>query len=135
MLGEKLLNIVRIPLNPAMIIVLGTYTAIWGLWVSNPWSNTFDYPPYHALETVAPRYVWTFFAMACAISIVYGALRGRYKSVITGAWIGFMHWFVVGFILLIGDWTDPAGITTLLIASYCAVIFINVKHNANHFER
>lgn len=126
-------NLLR-PLNPTIIIILGLYTATWGLWVANPFWTVFTQAPiYLAMAQMAPEIVWGAIAVTAGIVISYGAYKPSAKNLQLGAFVGFFHWFVIGILYLISDWQNTGGITSLTFAIYSALVWVNVKINRKHY--
>lgn len=118
------------PINTSAAMLMAVYTAVWGLWLLNPFWAVFDQAPlYSWLESVAPEWFWGAFALTCGITMAHGIIRHTYKSLIRGAFIGWIHWGAITTGYFLGDWQNTGGITSLMIMTYCAFIYLNLKVN------
>lgn len=134
--GEKIAVSLLRPLNPSLILVLGGYTILWGLWILNPWWTVFPTAAlYAAMASLAPEYVWGGIAVLAGILIIRGALKPSYQNLLTGSWIGFLHWFIIAIMYFIGDWMNTGGITALTFAVYSGIVWVNIKVNKRVYDR
>lgn len=122
-------NILK-PVNTAAIIILGVYTFLWGFWVGNPFWTVFDQAPlYDWMESIGPEAFWGGLAMAVGALMVHGVMKHSYKSLITGALVGYFHWLVISIMYFGGDWENTGGITSLIVSIYCGFIWLNITKN------
>src|SRR6478752_4664055 len=118
-----------------MIIILGVYTIVWGLWIVSPFWTVFSQAPlYSAMAGIASESFWGITAIVAGLITVHGSLKPRYKNIQVGALIAFFHWFIIGALYLIGDWQNTGGITAMTFAIYSAIVWVNVKVNKEHFR-
>jgi hypothetical protein len=123
------------PINPSLIIVLGLYTILWGLWVVNPFWTVFSQAPlFHLLAAYGGEYVWGSVAVASGLSIVRGALKPSFRNLVMGSGVGFLHWLVIGIFYFLGDWANTGGITAMAFAVYSLMIYLNIKVNKTYFK-
>lgn len=123
------------PINPSLIIILGLYTVTWGLWLASPWWAVFTQAAaYSAMAALAPELYWGLQALVAGSFITYGAVQQNFKLIQRGAIIGFFHWFLIGCMYFIGDWQTTGGITSVFIAIYSAIVWVNLKVNREHFH-
>lgn len=136
--SEKLARALLLPINPAVVVLLGIYTTVWGFWLANPFWEVFTSAKlYSALESVwfvtavgiPPEVFWGVIAMACGIAIAYGAIKRSYRSLIIGATIACGHWLVISIMYFMGDWMNTGGITSLIFAVYGAFLWLNLRVN------
>lgn len=136
--SEKLARALLLPINPAVVVLLGIYTVVWGFWVANPFWTVFTQAPlYNALDSIwfvaasgiSPEVFWGTIAMLCGAVTTYGAIRRSYRSLITGATVIGWHWFMISIMYFIGDAANTGGITALLMAVYGAFLFLNIRVN------
>lgn len=124
-----------LPINPAVVVLLGIYTVVWGFWVANPWWTVFTQAPlYSALSQVTfsvlpPEVFWGCIAMFCGAVTVYGAVKRSYRSLIVGSSVVGWHWFMIAIFYFIGDAASTGGITALLLATYGAYLWVNLRIN------
>lgn len=123
------------PINPTVVIVLGLYTVVWGLWIFSPFWNVFDAAPlYSAMASIFPsEYVWGGIAIVAGNFIMRGAIHPSRRNLQFGAFTGALHWFVIALLYFAGDWTSTGGITSLTFAAYAALVWVNIKVNPEHF--
>lgn len=123
------------PINTAAVILLGLYTTAWGFWVGNPFWTVFDQAPlYDLMQRLAPEWGWGLLALCVGILMVYGVIRHSYRSLITGALVGYFHWLLIAIMYFGGDWQNTGGITALVIAIYCGFIWLNITKNKEHLN-
>jgi len=138
---EKFVRALLLPINPAVVVLLGIYTALWGFWVANPLWDVFGTAElYSSLNDakfvqavgevgISPEMFWGTIAMVCGVFIVHGAVRRSYASLVRGASIAFFHWGVISMFYFMGDWQNTGGITALLMAIYGGFLFVNIRVN------
>ena len=137
---QKLAQALLLPINPAMIVLLGIYTVVWGFWIANPFWTVFTQAPlYSAMAGFAPEWVWGGVAIFAGTVVIIGAVKRSYRALITGAAVAFIHWFLIALMYFAGDPLNTGGITSLVIALYAAVVYLNIrvnfkdhKHNRKH---
>lgn len=123
------------PVNTAAIIILGVYTTVWGMWVANPFWNVFSRAPlYSWMHALAPEWVWGLVAFVVGILMIHGVIRHSYRSLVTGALVGYFHWLMIAVMYFGGDWRNTGGITASIIAIYCAFIWLNITKNKEHLD-
>lgn len=133
---EKFAVSILRPLNPSLIIVLGIYTILWGLWIINPFWAVFSTAPlYSAMLALAPEYVWGAIAIGSGLLILRGATKPSYENLRIGSFAGFLHWLTIGIMYLIGDWMNTGGITALTFAIYAAIVWVNIKVNKRVYQQ
>ena len=132
---KKLAQALLLPINPTAVILLGIYTAVWGLWIANPFWTVFTQAPlYNALATIPPVVIpaeifWGTIAVVCGSITIYGAWKRQYRPLIVGACIAGWHWLMISVLYFMGDWQNTGGITALIFAVYAAFIYVNIKVN------
>lgn len=138
---EKLARALLRPINPAVAVLLGFYTTLWGLWIANPFWTVFTQAPlYNALEQAwvvkwamvvgfSPEAFWGMIAIICGLFIMHGAMKRSYRSLIRGATIACIHWLTIAILYFMGDWQNTGGITSLIFAVYGAFLWVNVRVN------
>lgn len=132
---EKIATSLLKPINPSIVIVLGIYTIVWGLWILNPLFTVFTQAPlYSAMQAIAPEYVWGSIAVAAGLLVTRGATKPSYDNLRLGSFTGFLHWFVIGILYFMGDAASTGGITALTFAIYSAIVWVNIKVNRKHFK-
>jgi uncharacterized YccA/Bax inhibitor family protein len=124
------------PINPSLIIVLGFYTILWGLWLANPFWSVFPYSGVFAvMGRFATEAVWGIIAVFAGILIARGAIKPNYDNLVVGALVGFFHWLIIAMFYFAGNWHSTAGLTALVFATYSALIWVNVKVNKSYFKK
>lgn len=132
---DKIADSLLRPINPSVIIILGFYTVVWGLWIANPFWTVFTQAPlYMAMMGIAAEWFWGVLAIGAGLLITRGATKPSYRNLQLGAFVGFFHWFVIGILYFIGDWMNTGGITALAFAVYSAIVWVNIKVNRRHFD-
>lgn len=130
-----------LPINPAVVVLLGIYTMLWGFWVANPWWDVFDRAPLYddmqnaafiqwiAAAGVPPEVFWGGVALTCGALITHGAIKRSYNSLVRGAIIAFFHWGLISLFYFMGDWQNTGGITAGLMGIYGAFLYVNIRVN------
>lgn len=130
-LAEGLLK----PINPSVIIVLGLYTILWGLWVVNPFWTVFTLSGlYSALATFGGEYFWGGIVLVSGLLITRGAIKPSYMNLTVGSAVGFIIWLIVGIFYMFGNWASTGGITALAFSTYSLLIYLNIKTNKTFFK-
>ena len=123
------------PINPSLIIILGVYTVVWGLWILNPFWDVFASAPlYSQMAHIANEYVWGGIAITAGLIITRGATKPSYSNIQIGAIVAFFHWFTISILYFVGDWMNTGGITALMLAVYSGIVWLNIKVNRHHFD-
>lgn len=132
---EKITISLLKPINPSIIIVLGLYTLLWGLWILSPFWTVFTQAPlYSAMAGIASETFWGFTAICSGAVITYGAIKPSFKNITRGAFVGAIHWFIIAIMYFVGDWTSTGGISAAAFCVYSAIVWANVKINRSHFD-
>ena len=118
------------PVNRAVIIILGAYTVLWGVWVANPYWDVFTRAPlYDELNHFGSEPFWGIIAMVCGGITIYGATKPSFRALCAGAVVAFFHWLMISVFYFVGDWQNTGGITSLTFSILAAYIFLNIKVN------
>jgi hypothetical protein len=121
---------INTPINTSAVVILGSYTTLWGFWMANPFWTVFTRAPlYRWMDAIMPEWAWGTLALAVGLAMVYGVIRHSYRSLITGALVGYFHWLLISIMYFAGDWRNTGGITALVISVYCGFVFSNIKRN------
>jgi hypothetical protein len=132
---DKVAKTLLRPINPTVIIVLGVYTIIWGLWIINPFWTVFTTASvYSAMMSIAPEWFWGGVAIISGMFVTRGALKPSFRNLQLGAFIGFFHWLVIGILYFVGDWMNTGGITAITFATYSALVWVNIKINRANYS-
>jgi hypothetical protein len=132
---ERVVQSLLRPINPTVIIILGTYTVVWGLWLANPFWTVFTTAPlYSAMAAIFSEFVWGCIAIAAGLVIMRGALKPSYNNLHLGAFVASLHWLVIAIMYFMGDWMNTGGITSLTFFIYSAVVWVNIKINRHIYE-
>jgi hypothetical protein len=130
---KRLLREILAPINTAAIMILGVFTVLWGLWVFVPFWDVFSRAAAFHYFLILPEFFWGGVAISAGMAMVYGVLKSSYKSLTTGAMVGFFHWFVICVFFFAGDWQNVGGVTYMMISVYCAFIWLNLRVNKKNF--
>lgn len=116
------------PVSQAIVVLLGTYTLLWGIWLAWPLTDVFGQADLYAqMGSLMPEYAWGFIAIVCGLGMLWGSLRPNYPALTWSAAIGFGHWFVISILYFMGDVVNTGGITSLFLALYAGYIYLNTK--------
>lgn len=131
---DRLALSLRKPVNTASTIIISCYTILWGAWIANPKWQVFTHAHiYSWMNSVGPEYYWGTQAIVVGIAMTYGVIRDSYKSLMIGAFIGFLHWLLISVGYFIGDWQNTGGVTSAMISIYCAFVYLNIRINRRNF--
>lgn len=123
------------PINTNLVVLLGLWTATWGLWVASPFWDVFDSAQmFTYMHSLGPEWAWGVSAVIAGLVMVFGVIFNSYRSLSWGAMIGFIYWLAISVLYFLGDWQNTGGITVIIFAIYSAAIRINLSVNRNHFE-
>lgn len=127
---ERLAQQLLKPINPTIIIVLGIYTIVWGLWIACPFFDVFTASPLYAtMAGIGSEYIWGSIAMVSGLIICRGAIKPRFGNIQFGAFIGFFHWTLISILYFIADWHSTAGLSAAAFAVYSGLVWVNTKVN------
>lgn len=133
---EKFATALLLPINPALVVLLGIYTVVWGLWIANPFWDVFATAPlFSAMANVASEYVWGGIAIVAGIVIIAGSYIRSYGALTRGSAVAFLHWFIISIMYFMGDPLNTGGITSLVIALYAAMVYWNIRINFRNDKR
>lgn len=129
-----LLGALRGPINPAAILIMATYTILWAFWIGIPLWDVFPTSSLYRVMSYFPEWFWGMTGMTAGLFMLRGVLTRRVRALSLGAFIGFVHWLVIGLLYLVGNWHNTGGITSIMIAVYCAYIYLNLRINGDTFS-
>lgn len=123
------------PINPSLVILLGLYTILWGLWVGNPlWTVFSQASLYEKMASLAPEVVWGAVAVTCGCFTTYGVLRPSHRTLVAGALIAAWHWSMISIFYFWGDWQNTGGITSAVFGVYALTVAMNLRVNKHRFN-
>lgn len=132
---DKLARSLLKPINPSIIIILGVYTILWGVWIINPLWTVFSHAAlYSAMDAIAPEWWWGSVAIISGLVITRGALKPSYHNLHLGSFVACLHWLAIAILYFAGDWMNTGGITSLTFAFYSGIVWLNVKVNKEHYD-
>lgn len=111
---------------------MALYTLVWGIWVALPWES-FEEERFQVLLSILPEVFWGLLACSVGYVMLMGVLQHSFKSLSRGAFVGFIHWLLIGIAYGVGDFLSTGWITGITIAIYCGFIYLNLKQNKKHF--
>lgn len=87
---------------------------VWGLWLLNPYSDTFDNPQYAPLKALWVEEVWGIWSVAIGVIratalYINGSHRRTPAVRCLCAIFGMMWWMTLGWLLLSANLTAPPG--------------------------
>jgi len=127
---EKIAVQLTKPINPSVIIILGVYTVLWGIWIINPWFSVFHTAPlFSAMANIAGEWFWGGVAIIAGLVISRGALKPSYANLHFGAFVACLQWLSISILYFACDWHNTGGLTAMTFAVYAAVIWVNIKVN------
>lgn len=131
---ENLRQTLLRPINPAVIVVLGIYTMIWGVWIMSPWWSVFPHSPVYSLMAhYGTEYLWGSIAIAAGSIITRGALKPVYWNIELGSWVSFFFWLAIAILYVCSDWHTTAWLSAACFSIYSGIIWLNIRVNRKYF--
>lgn len=121
------------PINPAVIVVLGVYTLFWGVWIMLPFPVFTHAMAFELMSQYGTELLWGGIAISAGLIIVRGALKPVYWNIEIGALVAFFFWLIIGILFFIGDWQNPAWISSACFSLYSALIWLNIEVNRKYY--
>ena len=118
------------PINPYSTIILGTFTAFWGMWVLTPeWSVFGTADLYSKMREFAPEWAWGVWALTAGMLLVFCVFKGLYNNLSRALMFISWHWTTVAAFMWWGDWQNTGGVTYATVAIYSIYCYFNIKMN------
>lgn len=132
-LDKVALGLLR-PINPFATLILGIFTATWGIMLLMPWRSFDSAKLFSKAAEFAPEWAWGTWATACGLFIIFAVFKGFYVILSKSLAFAIWHWVTVSGMLWWGDWTNMGGITYTFVGIYCIYCYMNIKINyvVNH---
>ena len=122
------------PINPAVIVVLGIYTVVWGLWIMSPFWTVFPHSAAYAIMAeYGTEYLWGSIAVCAGAIIVRGALKPVYWNIEIGSWVSFFFWLAIAILFCAGDWHTTGWLSAACFSIYSGLIWLNIRFNREYF--
>lgn len=125
------------PVNTVVTVLLGFFTISWGLWVVNPFIDSFDSQAFSALISFMPcEACWGLIAIFAGVMTLLGVWYKQEKTVFLGAESSAVYWFILSIFFFIGDWTSTAWLTASFLFVLATYIYLNckVRYDLDHSE-
>lgn len=139
--SDRAINLFRKPINKGVTMMLGIYTIAWGLWVANPWLDTFAASGVysHMAKLMPVEIVWGTLAVLFGLLTLLGLIEKYRRVVIYGAGASGAFWFMICVLYALGNLASTGALTAIFVATLATYIHINCKLNylnsQNPFER
>lgn len=118
------------PINSYSPILIGFFTAIWGLWLVTPTWDTFSSAPlFEFMSGLAPEWAWGLWSFFAGCLVIYHTAHQNFVNMMRSLGFIMLHWFTVAWMLWLGDWQNTGGICYTGIAAYSTFLFLNVRIN------
>lgn len=118
------------PMHKRDVLLLNLYTTTWGIWVANPFWDTFSKSKlYDSLQYIFPEYIWGAASLIIGVLSVYAVMRERYGFLKLQSKLGAVLWLVVSILYITTDFTSTGWITAFLISSFYFLKAINISVN------
>lgn len=135
-MNQKVTDALLKPLNPSLIILLGVFTIMWGLWLVAPWWDVLSSADaFQFMDNVGPETVWGIVAIVTGIFTVRGAVSLKVKSLLSGSLVSALHWLMIAILCFLGDWQNTAWLTYFTIATYAAIVYMNIRVNTKYYKK
>lgn len=130
---KKLRDVLRAlvePINSALIMILGIYTTMWGLWLASPFWDVFTSARlYSKMDQLAPEWVWGVIAIGVGISVLlYANHKDTFRR---GAAIGYIFWLINSTMYAMGDLTNTGAITSATFSMLYALVYLSARFESN----
>ena len=126
----KIVKAMLRPMNPSVSILLGFYNVGWGLWVANPFVTSFTNSSlYSVMTAVSPELFWGLAVVCIGAIVITGAVTMKKRYIMTGTLLSALFWLFVSISLFLGQAANASFIDALVIATYAAFTYLNVKVN------
>ena len=127
------LNLIR-PINPSVIVLLGLYTVLWGVWIM--FFPVFDVlPAFAPIASFTTKEAMGVVAWTVAVFICRGAFIPSYSNLRIGSAMAASYWLFFGIMLLIGQYQDPIGLASIFFGIYAALVWMNLGVNKNLYSK
>lgn len=127
---EKIAEGMLRPINPYSTLILGVFTAFWGLWVITPgWSVFGSALLYSKMMEFAPEWAWGVWSLTSGLLLIICVFRGYYSNLSRALMFISWHWATVAGFMWWGDWHNTGGITYTTVAIYSIYCYFNIKMN------
>lgn len=107
--------------------LLSLTTLTWGLWVSNPYTESMTAVVYNPLTSIAPEVFWACFALLAGFFQMLGVFVRNSQMIRNSSFGGMMFWTALGcFIVASAPWA-PGGPTFIILAIMNGWIYLQVR--------
>ena len=125
---DKLAEALLKPVNMVVTGLLGIFTIVWGLWVVNPYVNSFHSAVFSQLISFIPwEWAWGLAAIGAGVLTLLGVIYDKQKTIFLGAEWAAIYWFIISIFFFLGDWTATAWLTAGFLFILSSYIYLNCK--------
>ncbi len=118
------------PMNKRDVLLLSLYATLWGLWVSNPYWDTFSRSKvYSKLEYICPEWCWGLAALLIGVLSVYAVTRDKFSFLKLLSKCGTILWLIIALLYVTTDFTSTGWITAFIISTFYFLKAINLSIN------
>lgn len=128
---DKIADVLLKPVSEAVTAQLGIYTILWGLWVLNPFIDTFSAADVYSqlLAFIPFEWAWALIAIFFGIITLMGLAKHKPRPVFLGAAASAVYWFIIAIFYMMGDLASTNGLSALFLAVLSTYIYLNCKLN------
>ena len=127
---EKLAKELLRPIHKRDVLLLSTYTSLWGIWVFNPYWDTFGRSKiYNSLNYIFPEWVWGLTIALIGLSSMAIVIHGCNKTLGLISKAGFILWGIITMFYISADITSTAWITSFTLSSFYLLMAVNIAIN------
>jgi hypothetical protein len=110
------------------VFILSIGLIAWGLFLANPWVNTFDSTnTYTAMKGVATEAAWAALFLAGGVCMFIGVLRRDVFLLRAGAMLGFLLWICVSILIAFSNHAAVGIITNAILALLHGWLYVQAK--------
>lgn len=100
---------------------------LWGLWVANPFVDTFDAGFYMAMQNLASEATWATMFLISGFVFMLGVIRRDFERIRFGSLLGFILWLFVAVLYGISDPSVTPTATNTVLAALHGWVYVQVK--------
>jgi hypothetical protein len=117
-------------MNKRDVLLLSMYALLWGIWVSNPFCNTFDGSAlYSSMAYIFPEWVWGCTALFIGVMSVFCVLNNRLRCLCYLSKAGALLWGFIAILYITTDISSTGWITAFVISSFYSLKTLNLSIN------
>jgi hypothetical protein len=110
-----------------VLFFLSLSLTLWGLWVGNPFVDTFQSDFYRTMQTLASEAVWSVMFLVAGLTMMVGVIRRDSERIRFGAFLGFILWLFVSLLYGVSDPTVTPTATNFVLSLLHGWVYMQIK--------